>query len=76
MAAQAGSNRSLLRMALYSSAVMFGGMGLICFLQPETVEQWLGFDAMITNILGGALLCSAAADILVAKFLFKDRETK
>lgn len=63
-------------MALYSSAVMFGGIGLICFLQPATVQEFLGVDTMITNILGGTLLCSAVADILVAKFLFKDRETK
>lgn len=63
-------------MVFYSSAVMFGGMSLICFLQPATVQEFLGIDAMITNILGGALLCSAVADILVAKILFKDRETK
>lgn len=69
-------NKALLRMVLYTSAIPFGIAGLLCLFDPEIVQDSLGLDSPTITIIGAALLLSALADVIVATFIFKDRETK
>lgn len=60
-------------MALYASAIPFGIAGLLCLFDPEIVQGVVGFDSLTLTIMGAALLLSALGDIIVAKFIFKDK---
>ncbi|QQG35568.1 MAG: hypothetical protein HYS17_08545 [Micavibrio aeruginosavorus] len=73
MTTPAPNSRAILRMALYASAIPFGIAGLLCLFDPEIVQGVVGFDSLTLTIMGAALLLSALGDIIVAKFIFKDK---
>ncbi len=76
MTQQQGSNKAVLRAAFYGQALMFGAAGLVCFIFPEDVQKNLNLDAMLTSLFGAIALCFAAGDIVAAKFIFKDQDSK
>lgn len=65
----AGAANNIVRLAFLASVVSIGSMMMIMPLGPDLVEG-IGFDpAQIGNLVGGAMLGSAAASVLFAGLL-------
>ena len=65
----AGAANNIVRLAFLASVVSIGSMMMIMPLGPDLVEG-IGFDpAQIGNLVGGAMLGSAAASLLFAGLL-------
>jgi len=70
----APDTKAMLKMILQASGGMFLAGGAFILLSPSTVSDLLHFDAMMTQILGGALMVVGITDIIIADKLFgKDK---
>lgn len=69
-------SRRLIQKLLYGSGVVFFLISSFILMKPEIVQDFLGLDKEIAMMLGGALMFTAVADFLIARFIYKENDKK
>lgn len=68
------SKKATLRKTLLGTSLLFFGVSIFSFLNPDQVAQILNMDTDMVNIFSAALALIATSDFIVAFIIFKPKD--
>lgn len=74
--AQTKQQKAMMRVMLFVTGVIALIFATMCLAMPLSVEEMVGLDPEIVNILGIALTIIGLGDLLVSLVIFKRRDRK